>query len=402
MTSPQTNTYISILLLSICFSLSASTSSLSVSASSIVGFQIAENKALATFPLTFHLLGTMLAGIPASMLMKFIGRRYGFLIGTGIGTFGAASASLAIIYSSFPFFCLSIFCLGILNGFAQLYRFTAVEVSSIELRTKAVSYVMLGGIAAGFIGPAIAAEGKDYIENAQFAGSYLSIILLYFFIVIILMRIRLPQPSVEEQTGDTRPLKVIFMQPKFIVSVLSAMIGYGVMAMIMTATPLAMTKGNGYPFSDAAFIIQWHALGMFAPSFITGSLIKRFGSIQIIFTGILLNFICIAINISGTELINYWSALVLLGVGWNFMFVAGTTMVTETYQPAEKAIVQGVNDFLVFGTAALCSLLSGVLQTSFGWETVNLSTIPLLLIVLVSLFWFIFSSKQQTQTALSS
>ena len=402
MTSPQTNTYISILLLSICFSLSASTSSLSVSASSIVGFQIAENKALATLPLTFHLLGTMLAGIPASMLMKFIGRRYGFLIGTGIGTFGAASASLAIIYSSFPFFCLSIFCLGILNGFAQLYRFTAVEVSSIELRTKAVSYVMLGGIAAGFIGPAIAAEGKDYIENAQFAGSYLSIILLYFFIVIILMRIRLPQPSVEEQTGDTRPLKVIFMQPKFIVSVLSAMIGYGVMAMIMTATPLAMTKGNGYPFSDAAFIIQWHALGMFAPSFITGSLIKRFGAVQIIFTGILLNFICIAINFSGTELINYWSALVLLGVGWNFMFVAGTTMVTETYQPAEKAIVQGVNDFLVFGTAALCSLLSGVLQTSFGWETVNLSTIPLLLIVLVSLFWFIFSSKQQTQTALSS
>ena len=402
MTSPQTNTYISILLLSICFSLSASTSSLSVSASSIVGFQIAENKALATFPLTFHLLGTMLAGIPASMLMKFIGRRYGFLIGTGIGTFGAASASLAIIYSSFPFFCLSIFCLGILNGFAQLYRFTAVEVSSIELRTKAVSYVMLGGIAAGFIGPAIAAEGKDYIENAQFAGSYLSIILLYFFIVIILMRIRLPQPSVEEQTGDTRPLKVIFMQPKFIVSVLSAMIGYGVMAMIMTATPLAMTKGNGYPFSDAAFIIQWHALGMFAPSFITGSLIKRFGAVQIIFTGILLNFICIAINISGTELINYWFALVLLGVGWNFMFVAGTTMVTETYRPAEKAIVQGVNDFLVFGTAALCSLLSGVLQTSFGWETVNLSTIPLLLIVLVSLFWFIFSSKQQTQTALSS
>ncbi len=402
MTSPQTKTYISILLLSICFSLSASTSSLSVSASSIVGFQIAENKALATFPLTFHLLGTMLAGIPASMLMKFIGRRYGFLIGTGIGTFGAASASLAIIYSSFPFFCLSIFCLGILNGFAQLYRFTAVEVSSIELRTKAVSYVMLGGIAAGFIGPAIAAEGKDYIENAQFAGSYLSIILLYFFIVIILMRIRLPQPSVEEQTGDTRPLKVIFMQPKFIVSVLSAMIGYGVMAMIMTATPLAMTKGSGYPFSDAAFIIQWHALGMFAPSFITGSLIKRFGAVQIIFTGILLNFICIAINISGTELINYWSALVLLGVGWNFMFVAGTTMVTETYQPAEKAIVQGVNDFLVFGTAALCSLLSGVLQTSFGWETVNLSTIPLLLIVLVSLFWFIFSSKQQMQSALSS
>ena len=399
MTSPQTNTYISILLLSICFSLSASTSSLSVSASSIVGFQIAENKALATFPLTFHLLGTMLAGIPASMLMKFIGRRYGFLIGTGIGTFGAASASLAIIYSSFPFFCLSIFCLGVLNGFAQLYRFTAVEVSSIEFRTKAVSYVMLGGIAAGFIGPAVAAEGKDYFENAQFAGSYLSIIFLYFLIAIILMIIRFPQPSVVEQRGDARPLTVIFRQPKFVVSVLSAMVSYGVMAMIMTATPLAMTKGSGYPFGDAAFVIQWHALGMFAPSFFTGSLIKRFGSVQIIFTGILLNFICIAINFTGAELINYWSALIILGVGWNFMFVAGTTMVTETYQPAEKAIVQGVNDFLVFGTAALSSLLSGVLQTSFGWETVNLSAVPLLLIVLFSLFWFLFSINRKTESA---
>ncbi len=399
MTSSETNTYISILLLSICFALSASTSSLSVSASSLVGFKIADNKALATLPLTFHLIGTMLAGIPASLLMKRIGRRYGFLIGTVIGTFGAASASLAIIYSSFTLFCLSIFCLGVLNGFAQLYRFTAVEVSNIEFRTKAVSYVMLGGIVAGFIGPAIAAEGKNYFENAQFAGSYMFVILLYFIIVMILMRIRLPQPSVVEQTGDTRPLILILRQPKFIVSVLSAMIGYGVMAMIMTATPLAMTKGSGYPFSDAAFVIQWHALGMFAPSFITGSLIKRFGSVQIIFTGILLNFICIVINISGTELINYWSALVLLGVGWNFMFVAGTTMVTETYQPAEKAMVQGINDFLVFGTAAMSSLLSGILQTSFDWETVNLSAVPLLLIVFISLFWFLFTSNQKTESA---
>ncbi len=387
--------YSTIMLLSICFALSASTSSLSVSASSLVGFQISDNKALATLPLSLHLIGTMLAGIPASLLMKRIGRRYGFMIGTVIGTAGATSAALSVIYSNFPLFCVSIFCLGVLNGFSHLYRFAAVDVSSNEFKTKAVSFVMLGGIAAGFIGPAIASEGKDLVDNAQFAGGYLFIILLYLLIFMILLWIRLPQPSVAEQTGEARPLKVIFRQPKLIIAVLSAMVGYAVMAMIMTATPLAMTNGSGYPFSDAAFVIQWHALGMFAPSFITGSLIKRFGSVQIIFTGILLNFICIAINISGTELINYWSALVLLGVGWNFMFVAGTTMVTETYQPAEKAIVQGVNDFLVFGTAALSSLLSGVLQTSFGWETVNFSTIPLLLIVLISLFWFLYSINQK-------
>ena len=386
-----------ILLLSLCFALTGSTSSLTVSASPLVGFQIADNKALATLPLAFHLIGTMLAGIPASFLMKRVGRRTGFMIGTGIGSIGAVSAALSIIYFNFTFFCLSIFCLGILSGFAQLYRFAAADVATKELRTKAVSLVMFGGIVAGFIGPTVASKAKDLIPNAQFAGSYLFVILLHFLIFSILLRTRLPRPSAVEQKGETRPLKEIFSQPKFIVAALSSMVGYGVMAMIMTATPLAMTEGSGHPFSDAAFVIQWHVVGMFAPSVFTGSLIHRFGSVPIIFTGILLNILCIGINISGSEVLNYWSALILLGMGWNFMFVAGTTMVTETYHPAEKAIVQGVNDFLVFGVAAISSLLAGTLQTSLGWEAVNLSSIPLLGLAFIALLWYIFGYAQKKE-----
>jgi len=322
------------------------------------------------------------------------------MIGTGIGSFGAASAAGAVFYSNFYLFCLSIFCLGILSGFGQLYRFAAADVATHEFKTKAVSLVMVGGIIAGFIGPTVASKAKDLIPNAEFAGSYLFVIMFHVLIVLILLGTRLPRPDVTEQKGKTRPLKELFSQPKFLVAVLSAMAGYGVMAMVMTATPLAMTEGSGHQFSEAAFVIQWHVVGMFAPSFFTGSLIHRFGSVSIIFTGILLNVLCIAINLAGTDVLNYWSSLFLLGMGWNFMFVAGTTMVTETYSPAEKAIVQGVNDFLVFGTAAVSSLLAGAVQTSLGWRAINLSSIPFLGVAVLALLWYIFRNAEKEAISL--
>jgi len=379
-----------ILPLAICFALSASTSSLTVSASSIIGFDISSNKSLATLPLSFHLIGTMLSGLPASLLMKKIGRKYGFIFGTIIGLIGATSASLSIVYKHFPFFCFSVFCLGILSGFTQLYRFAAVDVTTEDFRTKAISFVMLGGIFAGFIGPAVASSAKNFLKNSPFAGSYIYMILIHFFIIILLLKINLPKPSVEEKAGKRRKLSKIFFQPKFIIAILSSMISYAVMAMIMTATPLAMTEYCGYPFSDAAFVIQWHVVGMFAPSFFTGSLIKKFGSVKIIIVGILINFLCIFINFAGSNLFNFWWALILLGIGWNFMFVSGTNMITETYTPSEKAIVQGVNDFLVFGSAAFASLISGVIQTSMGWEAINYSAILFLFLLILALIWYYF------------
>ncbi len=385
-----------ILLLSLCFAFSGSTSSLTVSASSLVGYEIADNKAFATLPLSFHLLGTMLSGLPASLLMRHVGRKYGFIIGTVIGASGAGAAALSIIYSNFTFFCVSIFFLGILSGFAQLYRFTAAESVSKGFRAKAVSWVMLGGILAGFIGPAIASLGKDLIGGSSFAGGYFLIIILHFIIFIMLFMIRFPQPTIDEQTGIRRSLRGIFSQKKIIVAVMTSMIGYGVMSMIMTATPIAMTESSGHNFSDAAFVIQWHVVGMFAPSFFTGTLITRFGSVAIIVTGIILNLISIYINLMGTDVINYWIALILLGMGWNFMFVAGTTMVTETYLPSEKAIVQGVNDFLVFSAAAVSSLLAGIVQATWGWQAVNLSSIPLLIIVGITVLLCSKSLRQPT------
>ncbi len=379
-----------ILPLSICFALSASTSSLTVSASSLVGFEISSNKMLATLPLSFHLIGTMLSGLPASLLMKRVGRKSGFIVGTIIGSSGAATAALSILYKNFAFFCFSVFCLGILGGFTQLYRFAAVDFTTKEFRTKAVSLVMLGGIIAGFIGPSVASKAKYLLQDAPFAGSYIFMILIHIIIIIILLIIRLPKPSIEEKTGITRNIKTIFFQPKFIVAIISSMMSYAVMAMIMTATPLAMTEYCGYPFSDAAFVIQWHIVGMFAPSFFTGSLIKRFGAIAIIITGIIINLFCIFINLVGNDVLNFWTALVLLGIGWNFMFVSGTTMVTETYQPSEKALVQGVNDLFVFGSAALASLFAGVLQTAIGWESLNLCAIFLLTIVVLAIIWYYF------------
>jgi len=376
-----------ILLLSICFAFSASTSSLTVSVSSIVGFEISSNKGLATLPLSFHLIGTMLAGIPASLLMKRIGRKYGFIIGTLIGSCGLITATFSIIFKNFALFCVSVFLMGILSGFTQLYRFAAVDVAKKEFHTKAVSFVMLGGILAGFLGPAVASKGEDFISDAPFAGSYSIMILFHLFIISILCLIKIPKPSTEEQKGKNRRLKNIFGQPKFIVAVISSMMSYAVMAMIMTATPLAMTEYCGYQFSDAAFVIQWHVVGMFAPSFFTGSLLKRFGAVSIIVVGIMINLLSISINLVDTNIINFWSSLILLGIGWNFMFVAGTTMITETYRPSEKAIVQGVNDFLVFGSAAIFSLISGILQTSIGWEGLNFCAIFLLLIVIITLLW---------------
>ena len=374
--------------LAICFALSASTSSLTVSASSIIGFDISSNKSLSTLPLSFHLIGTMLSGLPASLLMKKIGRKFGFIFGTIIGLIGAASSSLSIVYKNFPFFCFSVFCLGILSGFTQLYRFAAVDVTSESFRTKAISFVMLGGIFAGFIGPAVASSAKNFLNNSPFAGSYIYMILIHLLVIFILLKVNLPKPSIEEKTGKRRKLSKIFFQPKFLVAILSSMISYGVMALVMTATPLAMTEYCGYPFSDAAFVIQWHVVGMFAPSFFTGSLIKRFGPIKIIITGIILNFLCILTNFAGNNVFNFWWSLILLGVGWNFMFVSGTSMVTDTYSPSEKAIVQGVNDFLVFGSAAFTSLIAGLIQTSIGWEAINYSAIFFLFILILVHIWY--------------
>ncbi|MGB0297483.1 MAG: MFS transporter, partial [bacterium] len=319
-------------------------------------------------------------------LMQRIGRRNGFRLGTVVGLFGALLNIYAIQSESFTLFCLGSYLIGCLLGFGQLYRFAAIEATPEEHKARAVSLVLFGGMLSGILGPGIAFVTKDWVEGAPFMGSYQSLIGLYVVVFLLLQLVDLPKPTANEQQPRTRPFWEITRQTTWKVSLLSAALGYAAMALIMTATPLSM-QAHQHSFSASAFVIQWHVIAMFMPSFFTGNLIQRFGSKNIMLVGIGLNLLCILINTQGQFFLSYWSALILLGVGWNFMFIAGTTLLTETYRPEEKALVQGVNDVLVFGAAASGSLLAGVLQNQIGWETLNMVVAPPLLLLAGWLLW---------------
>ena len=372
--------------LGLCFAMSGTSASLTVSSAALVGQRIAENPAWATLPLSLNLLGTMSSGIPASLLMQRIGRRNGFRIGTVVGLLGALLNIYAIQSESFILFCLGSYLIGCLLGFGQLYRFAAVEVTPEEHKARAVSLVLFGGIFSGILGPGIAFLTKDWVEGAPFMGSYQSLIGLYILVFLLLQLVDLPKPTASEQQPRTRPFWDIMRQTSWKISVFSAALGYAAMALIMTATPLSM-QAHHHAFSASAFVIQWHVIAMFLPSFFTGNLIQRFGRKNIMLMGIGLNLLCILINTQGQFFLSYWSALILLGVGWNFMFIAGTTLLTETYRPEEKAIVQGANDVLVFGSAAGGSLLAGILQNQIGWESLNVVVAPPLLLLAGWLLW---------------
>jgi MFS family permease len=237
---------------------------------------------------------------------------------------------------------------------------------------------MAGGLVGGVLGPQTSKMTKDFL-GTEFLATYLVLIGFCIAALTLQRMMNIPRLTAAEQKERGRPLREIARQPAFIVAVLSGMVGYGVMNLLMTATPLAM-KSCEHPFSDAAFVIQWHVVAMFAPSFFTGSLIKRFGVRAILFTGVLLSLACVAIALSGIEVMHFWAALVLVGVGWNFMYLGGTTLLTETHAPAEKAKVQGANDMAIFITMAISSASSGWLFSARGWEVMNYGAIPFLLL----------------------
>lgn len=382
-------------LLSLCQALMNSGNVLLVATSSLVGYHLAENKALATLPLGLQFLGTMLTTIPASMLMKHVGRRAGFIVGTLLGLAGAALAAWAIVHGSFFQFCVGAALFGVFNGFGTYYRFAAADVATEDYRPTAISYVMAGGVIAAVVGPNLA-NWTSGLLTAQFAGSFLALAGLYVASLAVLLFIDIPRPSAHEAHDAGRPLRAIATQDKFVVAALGAAVGYGVMSLVMTATPLAM-HAHAHAFDDTAFVIEWHVLGMFAPSFVTGHLIRRFGVLNIMLTGALLNVLCVVVNLVGTELTHFWAALVLLGVGWNFLFVGGTTLLTETYQIEEKAKTQALNDFLVFTLVTVSSLSAGALHHALGWRAVNLGVLLPIAIILVALLWL--RSKQRAQAA---
>jgi len=333
-------------------------------------------------PLALLFLAQMATTIPASFYMAKVGRRLGFMTSSLFGLTGAAIMTGAVVTANFNLFCMGTALVGVFNGFGQYYRFTAAEVVPEDYRSRAISYVLVGGVIAAFAGPNLA-NWSRHLLSAEFAGSYACLIGLYLLALGFASLLQIPKPAVVARSTSGRPLNVIASQPAYLVAVASALVGYGVMNFIMVATPLAM-HGHAHAFSDTAFVIQWHILGMFVPSFFTGDLIRRFGTANIMQTGIVLLGLCVLINFSGTTVTHFWSALVLLGLGWNFLFVGATTLLTQTYAPEEKAKAQALNDFIVFGTVTLTSFSSGAVLHALGWQTINLAVIPFLVLVAVA------------------
>jgi MFS family permease len=365
-----------VLVLALSQALMLSAIVLSTALAAILGSMLAPDKGLATLPVMAMVIGTAITSLPASMLMRRYGRRPGFLIGALLGIGGSLLSALALYQSAFAAFVIGHFLLGSYQGFANYYRFAAVEAAGPDHASKAISLVVAGGVVAAFLGPQLGLWGRDWIGGQIFVGSYLAQGVLSLIALVLLSRLHLPK-AVATHTGTSRPLREILGQPVLRVSIFGAAIGYAVMMMVMTATPLAIL-GCGLPGASVTPVIQWHVVGMFAPSFFTGSLIKRYGAPRIMQTGFVLLLGNVALALSGVEFLHFLSALVLLGVGWNFAFIGGTTLLTQTYRPAEQLKVQAVNEFAVFGLVALATLSAGWLYDRFGWVTLNLAVVPLL------------------------
>jgi MFS family permease len=375
-----------VLLLALCQAAFVSTQTLTATVGSLAGHALAPDKALATAPSAALVIGTALSTIPASLLMRRVGRRLGFIVGAGLAVAGGAVAASALSLGSFGLLAAGSALLGCSGAFAQQYRFAAAETSSTEFRSRAISFVVAGGLAAGFIGPLLARGTKDLLVP-EFLGSYACVPILAALSISLLLGLRMPASRQETSTeGHGRSLARIVRQPVFIVAVVAQMMAQGVMNLLMTGTPLAM-MAHHHDFADTAFVIQWHVVGMFLPGFFTGALIQRWGEQTVIRLGVALNILAVAAGVADVAVLNFWIALTLNGIGWNFMFVAGSALVTKAYVLSERTRVQAANDFLVFGTAAVAALSSGQVLHRHGWHIVLGAAVVMLLIASVAALW---------------
>ncbi len=342
-------------------------------------YLLGPDKSLATLPVSGYTIGVAIGAVPAAMLMRRIGRRAGFVVGTTFGILAGLTAGSAVLFGSFIGFVVGLALAGFAGAFVQQYRFAAADAGSPAFRAKAISWVLVGGVAAAIIGPQTAIFTRNLLEPIPFAGAFFATSALALAGMLVLLQLgggtREVPEVVVRRAG--RPLGEIVRQPHFIVSVICAVGSYASMSLLMTAAPLAMVA-CGLGQTNAALGIQWHVLAMFAPSFFTGHLVARFGKEPIMAVGLALLAACALVAIAGIDLMNFWLALILLGVGWNFGFIGATAMLTETYRTEEKSKVQGLNDFLVFGSVAVASLSSGHLFATVGWERINWVALPII------------------------
>jgi len=381
----------------ICQALGMSCLSLSMTIAALVGDMLAPDPSLATVPLSLQFVGTMIATIPASLFMGRHGRRLGFSLGAILGVAAGGVCAWAVFAGSFYLFSAGSLCLGFFAAHIAYYRFAAADAANVAFRSRAVSWVLAGGLVAAFLGPELAKHTRDLFEPILFAGGYLAIACLAFSSLLLLQFLNIPAPRPEERQNRGRPLREVARQPGLVIAIFCAMVGYGAMNLVMVSTPLAMVA-CAHPFEAAAMVIQWHVVGMYAPSFFTGNLIHRFGAFSVIAAGALLIIACVIVNLSGIDVTQFFSGLILLGLGWNFMYVGGTTLLTECYRTEEKAKVQALNDFLVFGTTVVTAFSSGFLFNNFGWSAVNLGVLLPVALALAAVIWLARQRRKLTKS----
>ncbi|KGH29683.1 MULTISPECIES: MFS transporter [Comamonas] len=357
-----------------------------ISLGGLVGQQLSSNPTASTLPVSIYQLGLALSTLPAAWIMNRMGRRAAYVLGAILGVISGVVAAQGIAHSDFVTFCIGTALAGFYAACVQSYRFAATDmVSEPAQQAKAISRVMVGGLIAAIIGPQVVIWTRDALPATPFAGSFYSQAALALLALPLLMGLRLPQPqSKKAVAGDARPLGEIARTSQFVVACAAGVVSYGLMAFLMTAAPMAMV-GCGHSVGEAAMGIQWHVLAMFVPSFFTGKLIARYGKRPVTALGLLMIGAAGVLALMGLDIFHFWGSLILLGVGWNFGFIGATALLTECYRPSERAKVQALNDFLVFGTVAVASFGSGQLLHSAGWNGINIGMLPLVAVVLVLL-----------------
>jgi len=367
--------------------------------SALVGKMLTGSVAMATIPGACAVIGAALTAYPASMLMKRYGRKRGFQLGALFALLSGILTFYGIFSANFYIFTAGVLIHGVFQSFAAFYRFAAMEVTPADYHKQAVSYVLAGGLFAALIAPSAAQlfEANFYLP-IPYAGTYTLVIALSFLTQFILLFLKFPDhrpPAGQPREEGTKPpLWRVLRRPAFICASLNAAGGYLMMSYVMTSSPIEIVEYCGFQVSDAASVIQWHSAAMFLPAFFTGTLIARYGSVKIILAGMICFATSASFAIQGLELINFYGSLILLGFGWNFMFTAGTTLLERAYSPADKAHVQGINDFVVYGLTAMATLTSGFMLENFGWENMNKMVFGLLGLLLLVTLWYVVTERK--------
>lgn len=357
-----------------------------VTTGGIIGTMLAPDKGLATLPISVMVIGMWLGTLPIGALARRYGRRPALQLGAAMGVLSGLICSAAILQGSFAMFLLGAFCSGVYAASHHAYRFAAADTASIAFRPKAVSWVLAGGVASAVVGPQLIIFTKDFLPPYIFSVTFLGQAALAAVAAAVLILVKIPRPPSGKEQSSGRPLAEIIRGPRFITAAVCGAASYAMMNLVMTSAPLAMLACD-HSITDATLGLQWHVLAMYVPSFFTGALIVRFGVERVVLLGLALIVASGLIAIAGIALWNFWTGLVLLGVGWNFGFIGATTMVTQCHTAAERNKVQAFNDFLVFGSMAVASFSSGQLLASFGWTAVNYVVFPTILAAAVLLAW---------------